>query len=66
MAEIYKKIDDNTLEITRTSVQQYKRKYFEDEKQKYETYILKAQKYVDKINVKLAVLDKEIGVQYGD
>lgn len=62
MAEIYKKIDNNTLEITRTSVQQYKRKYFEDEKQKYEMYILKAQKYVDKINTKLTVLDKETRV----
>ena len=66
MAETYKKIDDNTLEITRTSVQQYMRKYFEDEKQKYEMYILKTQKYVDKINTKLAVLDKEAGAKYGN
>ena len=60
MAETYKKIDDSTLEITRVTTQQYNRKYLEGEKQKAEERIRKSQAYIDKINIKLAVLDKDI------
>lgn len=58
MTETYKKIDDNTLEITSTNVYQDKRKHLEGEKQKAEWDMVEAQKCIDKINTKLGVLNK--------
>lgn len=62
MAETYKKIDVDTLEVTNISVSQNKRKHLEAEKQRAEGEILEAQKRIDLVNVKLAVLNKmEVG-----
>jgi hypothetical protein len=58
MAETYKKIDDNTLEITSTYIHQVERKHFEEEKQMAERDIIEAQKRIDEINMKLNVLGK--------
>ena len=60
MIETYKKIDDNTLEVTSISVSQNDRKHIEAKKQRAEGDILEAQKRIDKINTKLTVLDKEL------
>lgn len=59
MAETYKKIDNNTLEIVSTSIRQNTRKHLENEKQKAQQEILEAQKRIDTVDIKLTVLNKE-------
>lgn len=62
MAETYKKIDKDTLEITSTHVHQSKRKHLESEKQRAESDMVEAQRHIDEVNIKLTVLNKISGV----
>ena len=57
MAETYKKIDKDTLEITSTNIYQRERERLEEEKQMVEQDAIRIKKRIDKINIKLAVLD---------
>ena len=58
MAEDYRKIDQDTLEITKTRVSQQTRQRLEEEKQRAEAQMVKIQEWLDGINARLAVLDK--------
>lgn len=58
MAETYKKIDDNTLEVTSVFIRQSSKEYLENEKQKAQQEIIEAQKRIDEVDAKLGVLNK--------
>jgi len=60
MAETYKMINKDTLEITSTNKYQRSRKDFEDEIQVTERDKQEAQKRIDELQSKIAILDKEV------
>ena len=56
--ETYKKLDENTLEVTLSQVSQQERQELEEEKQKAEQQMAKTQEWIDGINIRLAVLNE--------
>lgn len=56
MSEILKKIDEDTLEITTTYVQQIEKEELERRKKELEQDILRAEEEITKINNQLNIL----------
>lgn len=56
MAETYEKINEDTLKITSICISQIERQQLEEEKQMAKDKMVRVQKWIDGIDVKLAVL----------
>lgn len=59
MAETYKKIDDDTLEITSNHIYTVEKQHLEDEKQMAKRDKEEAEKRIENMNMKLDIL-KEV------
>ena len=61
MADIYKKIDDDTLEITSTHIYQREKAHLLENKRMCQDDIVRAQKEIEKIDGQLNILKVEKG-----
>ena len=58
MPYLYKKLDNNTLEVTDTNVYQESRQELEEERERATMEMIEIQKRIDGLKTKIAILDE--------